>query len=98
MRDCGFRGRADGAVDRRIGWRRKDGGLVNADALYWLAVAGFVASFLGSIGARALRDFSRHRLQEICEARQTLDRFGEIVRRHDDIGFGVEMFVALTAG
>lgn len=70
--------------------------MVSADALYWLAVAGFAASLVGAIGARALRDFSRHRLEEICAARQTLDRFGEIVSHHDDVGFGVEMFVALA--
>jgi putative hemolysin len=70
--------------------------LVNADALFWLAIAGLAASFMGSVGARALRDFARHRLQELCESKQKLDRFGEIVRLHDDVGFGVEMFVALT--
>jgi len=64
---------------------------VNADVLHWIALTGLVASALAAIGARALREFSRHRLQEICERRQQLDRFGEIVRRHEDVALGVEM-------
>ena len=70
--------------------------MVNADALLWIALAGLVASWLAAIGARVLRDFSRHRLQEICERRQQLDRFGDIVRHHDETAFGVEMFVGMT--
>jgi CBS domain containing-hemolysin-like protein len=65
------------------------------DALLWLAIASTVASCLAAIGARALREFSRHELQEICERRQKLDSFGEIVRSHDQVALGVEMFVVL---
>jgi CBS domain containing-hemolysin-like protein len=53
-------------------------------------------SALAAIAARALREFSRHDLQEICERRQKLDRFGEIVRDHDDVALGLEVFVVLA--
>jgi magnesium and cobalt exporter, CNNM family len=70
--------------------------VVNADLLHWIAIAGLIASALAAIGARALREFSRHQLQEICERRQQLDRFGEIVRHHEDVAFGVEMVSAIA--
>jgi CBS domain containing-hemolysin-like protein len=70
--------------------------LVNADLLHWIAIAGLVVSTLAAMGARALRDFSRHRLQEICERRQHLDRFGEIVRRHEEVALGVETLSAMA--
>jgi len=65
--------------------------LVNADLLQWIAIAALVASALAAIGARALREFSRHQLQEICEQRQRINRFGDIVRHHEEVAFGVEM-------
>ena len=70
--------------------------MVNADALLWIALAGLTASLLAAIGARVLRDFSRHRLQEICERRQQLDRFGDVVRHHEDVAFGVEIVVGMA--
>jgi CBS domain containing-hemolysin-like protein len=69
---------------------------VNPQALLWLAIGGTLASSLAAIAARALREFSRHDLQAICERRQKLDRFGEIVRDHDDAALGLEIFVALA--
>src|SRR5262245_45696719 len=57
----------------------------------WGLFAGVVASGLVALGARALRDFSRHELEEICRRRNRLDRLGDILRRHDDVGLAVEM-------
>ncbi len=70
--------------------------MVNADALHWIAMVALLASMLTAIGARALRDFSRHHLQEICERRRQLDRFGEIVRHHEEVAMGVEMLSAMA--
>jgi CBS domain containing-hemolysin-like protein len=70
---------------------------VSGDALFWLAVVGVLASSFAGIGARALREFSRHALQEICERRGNLDRLGDIVRNYDHVALGVEMFVVLAA-
>jgi CBS domain containing-hemolysin-like protein len=69
---------------------------VNGDALLWLSVVSVLASSLAATAARALREFSRHDLQEICERRQKLDRFGDIVRTHEQVALGVEMLVVLA--
>jgi hypothetical protein len=69
---------------------------VNGDALLWLSVVSVLASCLAATAARALREFSRHDLQEICERRQKLDRFGDIVRTHEQVALGVEMLVVLA--
>ena len=69
---------------------------MNPQALLWLALGSLIASSLAAIAARALREFSRHDLQEICERRQKLDRFGEVVRDHDDVALGLEIFVVLA--
>ncbi len=69
---------------------------MSADSFLWIAIACVIASSLAALGARTLREFSRHQLQEICEAGQQLDRFGDIVRHHDEVALGVEMFVGLA--
>jgi putative hemolysin len=48
-----------------------------------VAVVGLTACFLFSIAAHSLRDFSRRRLAECCEARGKSARFGEILKRHE---------------
>ena len=70
--------------------------MVNSDVLHWIAIMGLVASALAAIGARALREFSRHQLQEICERRQQLDRFGDVVRHHEEVALGVEMLSGMA--
>jgi CBS domain containing-hemolysin-like protein len=70
---------------------------VNPAVLLLLAIGSGVASSLAAIAARALREFSRHNLQEICERHQKLDRFGEVVRDHDEVALGLEVFVVLGA-
>ncbi|HEY4234846.1 MAG TPA: hemolysin family protein [Lacipirellulaceae bacterium] len=69
---------------------------MNPQALLFLAVGSCIASSLAAIAARALREFSRHDLQEICEQRQKLDRFGEVVRDHDEVALGLEIFVVFA--
>src|SRR5262245_29945487 len=91
----GARGWRRAGFDLLRGRPRRDDRSVNVDVLFWLAMAATFASCLGAIGARALREFSRHELQELCQRRQKLDRFGEIVRSHDQVALGVEMFVVV---
>jgi CBS domain containing-hemolysin-like protein len=69
---------------------------VIGDALLWLALVSVCASCLAATGARALRDFSRHDLQEICDRRQQLDRFGDVVRSHEQVALGVEAMMVLA--
>lgn len=63
--------------------------------LVWLGLSSALLTCLAAIGARSLRDFSRHDLQEICERQGKLDRFSEILKRHDRTALAIEMLVVL---
>ena len=63
---------------------------MSANAVFWLAVAGLVATCVAAIGARSLAEFSRHELGEICRRRNSHDRLGQILRRHDQAGLAAE--------
>lgn len=68
-----------------------------ADPYFWLAIASLVAASAAAIAARALHSFSRHELEEICQTRQTPERFSAILHEHDHVGLGVEMFAMMLA-
>jgi CBS domain containing-hemolysin-like protein len=70
--------------------------MIGADALFWLALAGLVITTFAAIGARSLRKFSRHDLEEICRRHEDPLRFGEILREHDRVALGVEILVVLA--
>lgn len=61
------------------------------DTWLWLLAFGLLLNGFVALGARALREFSRHELEALCHRRNNLARFGEILRRHDDVGLVVEM-------
>lgn len=67
------------------------------DALLWLALSSAAFTCVAAIGARALRDFSRHDLQELCHRRERLDRFSEILRTHDRVALAVDILVAISS-
>ena len=68
---------------------------MNADALLWLSIAGLLAAWVTSIAARSLHSFSRHELEEICQQRQAPERFANILRHHERVALGVEMFAMM---
>jgi len=70
---------------------------VSQDAYFWLTIVSALVSCFAAIGARTLREFSRHDLQEICQRRQDPDRFGDILRHHDRVALGVEIVVVFAA-
>jgi CBS domain containing-hemolysin-like protein len=70
---------------------------VNEDALLWLTVAGTLAAALFAVGARALREFSRRELQEICLRHEAPDRFGDILRHHEHVALGAKTLEAFAA-
>lgn len=70
---------------------------MNQDGLLWLTLVGLGLTFFLEVGARSLRHFSRHDLQEICDRRQSLQRFSEILRRHEGVALATEMLSLLTA-
>jgi CBS domain containing-hemolysin-like protein len=69
---------------------------VSAQALFWIACGALLVTAFFSLGFRALRDFSRRDVEEICRRRGKLDRFGEILQHHDDVALGVEIVGAFT--
>jgi CBS domain containing-hemolysin-like protein len=64
---------------------------VNAESLLLLAIGCIAAAGLFAVGARALREFSRHELEEICTQRGRLDRFADILRHHELAALGAKM-------
>jgi CBS domain containing-hemolysin-like protein len=68
---------------------------VNSDALFWIAIASFLASCLAAVAGRSLHVFSRSELEDICQAQQAPERFADILRHHESVALGVEMVVAV---
>src|SRR4051794_28357918 len=70
---------------------------MNADALAWIAVIGLIVTCFAAIAARSLHSFSRHELEQICQLRETPEKFAEILKTHETIALGVEIVVMLLA-
>ncbi len=70
---------------------------MNPDVLLGISAAALVSTGLVSLGYRALREFSRRDLEEICRRRGKPDRFSEILAEHDDVALGVEIIGNLAA-
>jgi CBS domain containing-hemolysin-like protein len=68
---------------------------VNADVLFWIAVASVTAAFITALAARALRDFSRRELEELAERRARPDRFSDILHHHDRMALSAENALVL---
>ncbi|MEM8944968.1 MAG: hemolysin family protein [Planctomycetota bacterium] len=64
--------------------------------LFWTSFFALAATAIVSLGARALRNFSRHDLEEIASRRGQPDRFSEVLRLHETIALGVEMLGILS--
>ena len=69
---------------------------MSGDMLLWLSFACLAFTCLASIGSRALRDFSRSELQEVCERNKRLERFSEILRSHETVALGIEMLGSIA--
>jgi CBS domain containing-hemolysin-like protein len=69
---------------------------VTPDSLLWISIAALAATAIVNLGVRALREFSRHDLAEVCTRRGKPERFGEILRNHEEVALGVEMVSAFT--
>jgi CBS domain containing-hemolysin-like protein len=64
--------------------------------LFWTAVTTLIAAIVANLGARALREFSRHDLEEICRRRGKPDRFTEVLQDHEKVGLGAEILTVLA--
>ena len=69
---------------------------MTAASLLWISVGALLTTAFVNLGIRALREFSRHDLAEICTRRGKPERFGQILRRHEEVARGVEMISAFT--
>jgi CBS domain containing-hemolysin-like protein len=70
---------------------------VSSTALLWTSCLSLFATAILNLGYRALRQFSRHELAEICTRSGKPERFGEILRHHEEVALGVEILTGFTA-
>jgi CBS domain containing-hemolysin-like protein len=70
---------------------------MNTDALAWIAVVSLLATCFAAIAARSLHSFSRHELEQICQLRETPEKFADILKSHETIALGVEIVAMLLA-
>ncbi|MAT72235.1 MAG: hypothetical protein CMJ58_22240 [Planctomycetaceae bacterium] len=70
---------------------------MSASTLSWIALGSLLAATIANWAHRALADFSRHDLEEICRRRGRPDRFGEILEQDEIVNLGVEIIAALLA-
>ena len=67
---------------------------MNTDVLLWFAVAAAILGCFAATAVRALRDFSRHELEDLCQRHEAPERFADILRNHEPVALGVDMVVA----
>ena len=63
---------------------------MTANIVFWLALAGMVLTCMAAIGAKSLTVFSRRELEDICRRRETLNRLGQVLKRHDRAALAAE--------
>lgn len=62
---------------------------------FWIGLL-WAVGFFASLTAYTLRDFSRSRLDEICRSRGNETRFGQILKKYEDVLLGVELLFTLV--
>ena len=56
----------------------------------WLAVGSLAVTCFAAIAAKALREFSRHELEDICRRRKNKALLKEILLNHERVALGAE--------
>lgn len=69
---------------------------MHSDTLFWIAVGNLIVTSIAAIGARSLRDFSRHELEELCRKRKSDLKFSEILRYDDQVAVSIESLNVVT--
>jgi len=64
---------------------------------FWLAAVGLVTACAAAIAVRSLAEFSRHELDDICRRRGSLDRLGQIIKRHEQVSLGAQTLQVLAS-
>ena len=71
---------------------------MHADVVWWIGLSSLLLTSLAAIGARSLREFSRHDLEELCRKHQSDLKFSEILRYDEQVAVGIEsLYVVTTA-
>jgi len=66
---------------------------VTTAALFWIYLCALIATAISSLGCRALGEFSHHDLEDVCRKKKEKQRYGEILRQHEQVALGVEIVV-----
>ena len=65
--------------------------------IFWLALVGLVTTCVTAIAVRSLAGFSRRELDDICRRRGSLDRLGQIIKRHEQVALGAQTLQVLAS-
>ena len=63
---------------------------MNATILLALATVGLVLTGLAATAVKAFQEFSRRELEQYCQRRKHLARFGEILDDYEEVAVGTE--------
>ncbi len=66
--------------------------------LFWSSLLALLAVTIAKVAVRALRDFSRHDLEDICRRRGKPEMFTDILQEHEQVGLGIDMLATLAMG
>jgi CBS domain containing-hemolysin-like protein len=69
---------------------------VNLDLFFWISGSSLVITMLAAIGARSLRDFSRHELEALCRKHESNLKFSEILQYDDQVAVSIESLHVVT--
>jgi CBS domain containing-hemolysin-like protein len=69
---------------------------VNVDALFWIMIFAALLSCLAAVGARSLREYSLHDLEELCLRSSRPGRLGDIIHHDEQVALGAEHAGVLT--
>ena len=59
--------------------------------MFYLVPLGLLVIFVFSLGARSLKSFSRHKLEEFCRRRNAEQRLAIIVKQYEDVATAVSL-------
>ncbi len=68
---------------------------MSSQILFYILGGVLVVTFLATSGVKALREFSRHELEALCNRWKTPARLSEILKTHDEAALAVESLQAL---
>ena len=68
-----------------------------ASPYFWLAGVALMTACAAAVAVRSLAEFSRHELDDICRRRGSLDRLGQIIKRHELVALAAQTLQVLAS-